>query len=376
MAHLINECADVTCKNFAEIAATKKPYNVKRIFGAFTMDVIATTAFGTKLDSHHDPDNPFVKHAQKVFNQEFNIAVILLFLFPRLFKLFGKTIFDKAVMDFFRGLTERLIKERKENPEVKRYDLLQMMLDELDDEDLPNGSSPGDVNVKGLTKNEILANAILFFIAGYETTASTLSHCAYLLALNPECQDRLAAEVTRAGRDVSLDYDSVKNMPYLEAVVAETLRMYPPASRTERESVEAYKLGDTGIEIPKGMLIQIPVHAIHHCPDFHPDPEKFDPERFLPENKDNIRPFTYLPFGEGPRNCVAERFAQLEVKLCLAKAIQKFSFHRVPETKVSWGRRNLSPLLYFCITLVPLTFFINQGLLVSRDVTLLVETRT
>ncbi|UYV82542.1 CYP3A4 [Cordylochernes scorpioides] len=312
---------------------------LSRIFGAFTMDVIATTAFGTKLDSHHDPDNPFVKNAQRIFNQEFRWFFIFIFIFPSLLKIITK--FSPDYLVFFKDITEKLIKERKENPDVKRYDFLQMLMDELNEEEM---NDPTDPNFKddrqtvfpGLTKDEIAAQCILFFMAGYETTASTLSHCVYMLALNPECQDRLAAEVDNAlsAEDVTLDYDTVKTLPYLEAVISETLRLLPPGTRMERQAARNYKLKDTETEIPKDMIVQFPVYAMHRDPEFFPDPEKFDPERFLPENKDNIRPFTYLPFGAGPRNCIAERFALLEVKLCLAKVIQKLQFHRVPETKV------------------------------------------
>ncbi|UYV82557.1 hypothetical protein LAZ67_21002753 [Cordylochernes scorpioides] len=207
---------------------------------------------------------------------------------------------------------------------------------------------PGNPTIlKGLSMTEIVAQGMQFFIAGYETTASTLSHCVYSLALNPECQDRLAEEIDSfySVPDAKLDYDTVKTLPYLEAVISETLRLYPSANRIERQAAASYRLGNTGIEIPKDMILQIPVHAIHHDPDFFPYPETFDPERFLPENRDNIRPFTYIPFGSGPRNCVAERFARLEIKLCLAHVIRNFRFHRVPETQVNYSQnRKLKPI--------------------------------
>ncbi|UYV82549.1 hypothetical protein LAZ67_21002741 [Cordylochernes scorpioides] len=224
----------------------------------------------------------------------------------------------------------------------------------------------------GLSETEILANAILFFFTGYETTASTLSHCAYMLALNPECQDRLAEEVFAALDDplfkssgptrsdvqkASLDYDTVKKLPYLNAVISETLRMYSPASRTDRIAKENYVLGETGIVVPKGVLVQFPIHTIHHDAEYFPDPQRYDPERFLPENRDKILPFTYIPFGAGPRNCIAERFALLEMKLCLAKVIHRFRFTQVPETQVISLTQNVTDPSYSGIQ-HPFIFFI------------------
>ncbi|UYV82550.1 CYP3A4 [Cordylochernes scorpioides] len=146
MALLINECAETTCQNFAEISDTKEPYNVRKIFGAFTMDVIATTAFGTKLDSHHDPENPFVKHAQKVFNQEITIFKAL-FSAPNMeYKRCSSCIpgsftgfLNREALAFFADVTEKLIEERRQHPEIKRYDFLQIMLGTMDD-----GSEDGD----------------------------------------------------------------------------------------------------------------------------------------------------------------------------------------------------------------------------------------
>ena len=94
-----------------------------------------------------------------------------------------------------------------------------------------------------------------------------------------------------------------------------------------------YFLGDTGLTIKKGMSIQIPIHAIHHCPDFYPSPNRFDPERFLPENRDKLIPYTYLPFGAGPRNCVGMRFALMEAKTAAAILVYKYRFFKTPNTQ-------------------------------------------
>jgi cytochrome P450 len=175
-------------------------------------------------------------------------------------------------------------------------------------------------------------------LAGYETTASTLSFCTYELALHPEVQDKLYAEVTAvADKNGDIDYETLVKLPYIDAVLSETLRKYPPVARLERRVSENYTLGgedNGGIKLYKGQIVDIPAFAIHHCEDYYENPEKFDPERFMPENRHKIKPYTYLPFGAGPRNCIGLRFALLEAKLSLSKLIQKYRFVRSENTDV------------------------------------------
>ncbi len=125
----------------------------------------------------------------------------------------------------------------------------------------------------------------------------------------------------------------MQKLPYLEATIQETLRFYPPASRVVRVAEEDYRLSDE-IKIPKGCLVNIPAYAIHHSEEFYPQPEKFDPDRFLPEQKAARDQYTFLAFGHGPRNCIGMRLALLEMKLILAAMLQKFKFVTVPETEV------------------------------------------
>ena len=185
----------------------------------------------------------------------------------------------------------------------------------------------------GLTEEEIVAQSLIFMSAGFETTAATLAYCILELTRSEEIQEKLYQEIIsklpeKVQRGSDEYFDAILNrMPYLEGTVKETLRMYPPVIRLERRvGVDHFKLG--GIELYKDQVVEVPVYAVHHCEDFYPEPERYNPERFLPENKDNLVPYTYLPFGVGPRNCVGMRFAYQEIKLCLAEIVRKYRFEK------------------------------------------------
>ena len=119
----------------------------------------------------------------------------------------------------------------------------------------------------------------------------------------------------------------------MDAVLCESLRLFPPLPSLEREASQDYILGDTGIKIPKKTIIQISAYSLHHDPELFPDPEKFLPERFLPENRTH-HPYAYLPFGAGSRNCVGMRLALMEAKLALLNAVYNYKFSVTPKTKV------------------------------------------
>lgn len=109
-------------------------------------------------------------------------------------------------------------------------------------------------------------------------------------------------------------------------------RKYPPVNRLERRvDIDGYKLG--GVELYRDQVVEIGAYAIHHDPQYYHQPEEFLPDRFMPENKDKLTPYTYLPFGAGPRNCLGMRFAYQEAKLALARLVQCFRFRPAPTTK-------------------------------------------
>ncbi|NXW56494.1 THAS synthase, partial [Eurystomus gularis] len=128
------------------------------------------------------------------------------------------------------------------------------------------------------------------------------------------------------------DYQNVQELPYLDMVIAETLRMYPPAFRFTREAAKDCIV--LGQRIPAGAVIETAVGHLHHNPEFWPEPEKFIPERFTEEAKKERHPFAYLPFGAGPRGCIGMKMGLLETKLTLLRVLQKFQFKACPETEI------------------------------------------
>lgn len=376
MNELIQACAEITTEHLKNAAQQKKDIDVKQFYGHYALDVIARCAFGTKLDSHTDATNEFVTKARKAFSGGVTLPLLILFLFPGLMKALKVKAFNAEIFQYFKEVSVNIIQKRKER-HCRQEDFLQLMMDAQEGalQEAPECTTgkesseifnldseiKNDINFvsKALSEDEALAQCVLFFLAGHDTTSSVLSYAVYLLALNPEVQAKLRKEVDECiaahGKEPSLD--AVSKLPYLHCVVSETLRMYPPAPRLERSTYEDYVLGDSGIRVPKGCVIGIPVYAMHHDPEFFPNPETFDPDRFSEENVGSIRPYSYLPFGAGPRNCIGMRFALQAVKLSLLHSIHSVQF--VPTEK----------------TEVPLKFLTGMGLLIAKDITVGIRER-
>nr|XP_042123941.1 cytochrome P450 3A19-like [Peromyscus maniculatus bairdii] len=187
--------------------------------------------------------------------------------------------------------------------------------------------------ISALSDLEILAQSITFIFAGYDTTSTALSFIAYLLAIHPNVQKKLQQEIDAVlPNKVPATYEALVEMEYLDMVVNETMRLYPVIGRINRLSKEDAEIN--GVFIPKGTVVVIPIFVLHQNPKYWPDPEEFHPERFSKENKDRINPYTYMPFGYGPRQCIGMRFALINLKLAIVKILQNFSLYPCEETEV------------------------------------------
>ena len=195
-----------------------------------------------------------------------------------------------------------------------RFDDLLAMLMEAKDED----------SGEQMSNQQLRDETITIFLAGHETTSLALSWLWYLLDKNPVEAQKLYDEIDTILQGRTPGMQDLPQLVQTRAVIDEVLRLYPPAWVIGRKNIEDDTIG--GYHIPKGYALLIPVYTIHHDPRIWDEPERFNPERFKKENIKDIHRFAYFPFGGGPRQCIGNNFALMEMTLVAATLLQKFRF--------------------------------------------------
>ncbi|XP_054152863.1 cytochrome P450 3A8-like [Oppia nitens] len=195
-----------------------------------------------------------------------------------------------------------------------------------------NNNNHIETDTKYITDDEVAANLFAMFEAGSGTNSSIISFLTYNLATNPPIQDRLYNELITQCMDTTisssveqLDCDRLLRNDFMDAVVAESLRMNTTTLREGRVAANDYQLTDD-IVIYRGQVVEFAKHAVHYCRDYYPDPHRFKPDRWLPDSRQqqSIPPYGYIPFGAGARMCVGKRFALMSVKLTIARLLLKY----------------------------------------------------
>ncbi|CAG2178513.1 unnamed protein product, partial [Oppiella nova] len=314
MTPLILECVDTMKDNIDKIIAKNDgqlsaPVDMKRITGAYAMEVVIHVAFGRKVSALIEPNNPIIENARKMFSTSLFSLVkfVTMMLAPNVATMLKISPLDRKAMKFFREISLTLIDDRKRGLEtgspLKRADFLQILLDSMKNnnqaidgsEEYTDSKSAekyreiqptDDMTDKSLTNDELIAQCVLFLIAGYESSATTLAMCLYNIAKHPDVQQKLYEEITKFNEQKpnADPYEAFFALKYMDAVIDETLRLFPVAIFLERAPSEDYELKGTGITIKKDHVVHIPTYAIHRDPDNFVDPEVFRPERFLSEN--------------------------------------------------------------------------------------------
>ncbi|XP_011054724.1 PREDICTED: cytochrome P450 9e2-like [Acromyrmex echinatior] len=213
-------------------------------------------------------------------------------------------------MKYFESTIKNEIAIR-DTEHITRPDMIQLMLD--------NRGKEGQIQ---LDVDDIVAQAYAFYFAGSETSSSVISYIAYQIVANPSIQVKLRQEIDELLNELNgnVTYEVINKLKYLDAVIKEALRLFSP-SVMERICEKAYKLppalpGEKSFTINKGMIIWVPLYAIHHDEKYYDNAEEFRPERFLNNNLDNnYRSSFYFPFGLGSRMCIDRRFGLLMIKV-------------------------------------------------------------
>ncbi|XP_063913466.1 probable cytochrome P450 6a13 [Zophobas morio] len=328
----------VTCGNQLKIemdkTAGKQAVEMKDMLVRFTTDIIGNCAFGIDCNSLKNPDNEFNQYFKSFFVDTFweNLNGFITFVSPGLAKKLKIKVVKPKLSNFFMKVVKDTIKYREEN-NIYRKDFMHLLLQLKNRGKLVDDNSVlSEENEKkrevNLTVDEIAAQSFLFFLAGYETSSTTMTFCLFELASNPEVQENLRKEVEEVlqKHDNKLTYEAVTEMHYMEQVINETLRKHPPISTLIRLCTKNYTVPGTNSVIEKGTTVFVPIAGIQHDPEYYPNPEKFDPERFSEVNKKKRHPYAFIPFGEGPRVCIGLRFGMLEAKVGLSVLLKNYKF--------------------------------------------------
>ncbi|KAL2728179.1 hypothetical protein V1477_017455 [Vespula maculifrons] len=327
MFKLMNECGADFTDYLSKMPKDKKTIEMKDVFTRYTNDVIATCAFGITINSMKDRENEFYVLGKKATN--FDGIKILKFLmirfFPTITRLFKINIISDNVVNFFMNVVEEVINIR-DRDKIVRSDMIQLMM-EARDKRAEMGQE--------LPMMDIVAQAFIFFFGGFDSVSTAMCFTCHEIGVNPDIQKRLQREIDEAIEKTNGNptYEVINSMEYLDAVISESLRRYPVVVVLDRLCAESYELppslpGGKPFLLKKDMTIWFPIYGLHHDPKYFEDPYKFDPERFIKNGKEINNSGVYLPFGLGPRMCIGNRFALLEIKVLI--------FHLL-------GRCNLKP---------------------------------
>lgn len=306
---------------YIKAESDKKPIdgmNCKELAAKFTTDVVSSCIFGTDAKSFTDENAIIRKMGTNLLSSNWKTAVyfILSFIFPIIKKYWKMPLVGKEIEQFFIDMMDEAVSYRQNN-QIDRADYLSYLIQIKEK--------------KNLSSLDVAAHGVTFFTDGFETSSIVISYAFYELAKNKNVQEKLRKEINdNIMKHGKLDADVINEMPYLDQVFYEALRMHPPLfnlSRRCNETIEVSGLKDKKLLIEKGMAINIPIQSIQTDPQYYERPDEFFPERFNPENG-GVKAFkdrgVLLPFGDGPRICLGMRFALSQAKTGIAEVIQHF----------------------------------------------------
>ncbi|XP_055344870.1 cytochrome P450 4V2-like [Paramacrobiotus metropolitanus] len=337
----------------AKIDADKEAFDIYPYITRCTLDIISETAMGKKINAQTNSESEYVKAIYSVSDITFDRMIRPTMMWDPIFYILGRGRQFKQDLKTLHDFTDKVIVERRvggidrrrssaavtnsTGRRIQRMAFLDSLLQARTDDGqlLDNASIREEVDT--------------FMFEGHDTTAAAANFAVYLLGRHPFVQEKARTEVDAVfGRSQRYPtVEDLKNLPYLDKVLKETLRLFPSVPFISRRVNEDFHVGE--YLVPKGVTVSVYIYAMHRDADVFPDPERFEPDRFDShgEGSDTFNTaFDYVPFSAGPRNCIGQRFAQMEEKVILSTLLRNFIMESI----------------------VPMEEFAIQGQLITRPV--------
>ncbi|XP_073197970.1 cytochrome P450 4V2-like isoform X3 [Lepidochelys kempii] len=308
----------------------KEPFDCFLDITLCALDIICETAMGKNVGAQNNKDSEYVRAVYKMSGLLHQRQRCPWFWSDLIYLMFQEGREHNRSLKILHSFTDNIIAEKsreiknheqhktdfegkcEQSGSKKRRAFLDMLLNATDD--------------KGnrLSYMDIREEVDTFMFEGHDTTAAAMSWAIYLLGCHPEAQKKVHRELDEVfgNSDRPVTMDDLKKLRYLECVIKEALRLFPSVPSFARTTSEDCHI--RGFKIPKGTQVIIVTYALHRDPEVFPDPEEFRPERFFPENSSGRHIYAYVPFSAGSRNCIGQRFAQVEERAVLAIILQRF----------------------------------------------------
>jgi cytochrome P450 len=279
-----------------------------------TLEIVAKCLFDADVGSEAKDVGSAMKVALEDFSSQRSLIRI-----PKSIPTPHNLRFERAARRLER-IVRTIIEERRKSEDEDRGDLLSMLM------------LAEDESGEQMTDKQLRDEVMTLFLAGHETTANALTWTLWLLSLNATAEVGLVEELGRVLGGRAPTVADLPNLPYVERVIKESMRLYPPAWVMGREAIGECEVG--GYRMPAGTTALISQWVVHRDPRYHHDPQRFDPDRWTAEYEEALPRFAYFPFGGGPRQCIGAGFAMTEARLILATVAQRFTMELAPGQRV------------------------------------------
>ncbi|MBJ94856.1 MAG: cytochrome P450 [Rickettsiales bacterium] len=309
-ATMLRAGEDMLCR-WEELASREQAFDVNEEMMTVTLRIAGETLFSADVTGEARELSQALSTAMQITNKRVGRALDMPSWWPS-----AENRAFRAAMAALDEIVRGMIEERRRTGEAEA-DLLAMLIHARDEE-----------TGEGMSDAQLRDEVMTLLLAGHETTANALTWTWHLLAANPDCRAQLEAELDRVldGRSPTLeDYSALE---YTGRVIDEAMRLLPPGWLFGRAPLADDVID--GFAVPAGTLVMISSYITHRHSEFWPDPERFDPDRFLPAACEERHPFAYFPFSGGPRGCIGRGFALLELRLLVAQIAQRFRLEAVP----------------------------------------------